>query len=263
MFIVTSFSPHPDEEKRQRAALATWQAAGFKALSLNLAPEIDPIRSLYPDLTAVEPVKKTSAKGSSKPRVALADLIERSFEKNQGKFGLVMNADLLLHSQAKQRLPAQPRGVTMLPRWQITHPGGQDSPEMDPWGYDGVFLGPELRGVFQNRSFGLGLPWWDYWIPFRALHLAHAVHVIPWPIAFHVRHDTRWDEQDRARLASEVWREVGVPPWKRMFLRTFGPRHLRKIYGYHNHLAGHIRATIQSRLPPKTHTPPSPVADKK
>lgn len=37
VFIVTSFSPHPDEKERQRAALATWQAAGFKALSLNLA----------------------------------------------------------------------------------------------------------------------------------------------------------------------------------------------------------------------------------
>lgn len=265
MVIVTSLSPRPNEEKRQRAALATWQTAGFRAISLNLASEMEQIRSLYSDLADVQPAETPSVKGASRPRVALADLIERSFERNQGEVGIVMNADLLLHPQAKPRLPAQPHGVTMLPRWQINHVGGEEAAEIDPWGYDGVLLGPELRGVFKNRSFGLGLPWWDYWIPFRALYLGHAIQVSPLPIAFHVRHDTRWSEEDRAELAGEVWREAGVPPWKRIFLRHFGPRHLRKIYGYHNHLAGHIRSTIQSHLVPETHAlprQPSPCAGK-
>ena len=96
-----------------------------------------------------------------RPLVAVADLIETSFAKNEGKFSLMLNADILLFENAGTTLSQERRGVTMIPRWQIDRyeSGGEmEKMERDPWGYDGVLLGPELRGVFLNRYFGLGLP---------------------------------------------------------------------------------------------------------
>ncbi len=134
----------------------------------------------------------------------------------------------------------------MIPRWQMNRPGEFANAEMDPWGYDGVFLGPEMQGVFRNRAFGLGLPWWDYWIPFRALCLGHPVRILRKPMAFHEIHEEQWNEEDRARLAGEIWREVDVSPAKRFWRKHFGPKKERRIYGYHNHLAGHVREKLRS-----------------
>jgi hypothetical protein len=187
--------------------------------------------------------------GNKRPLVAVADLIETSFARNEGKFSLVLNADILLAQSAGNHLSQKSKGVTIVPRWQIDRyesKGEMGKMERDPWGYDGVLLGPELRGVFLNRYFGLGLPWWDYWIPFRALHLGHRVQVLQEPLAFHVRHQELWNEKDRARLAGEMWKEVGVPPWKRIFRKNFGLKRERKNYGFHNHLAGHIREAIEA-----------------
>jgi hypothetical protein len=190
-------------------------------------------------------VRRGCSGGKGRNLVALADLIEISFERNGGAFSLVLNADILLEPAMKDFLSQEAGGVTMIPRWLVDASHQREETEKDPWGYDGVRLGPELRGLFTNRSFGLGLPWWDYWIPFRALHLGHPVRILGKPLAFHVRHEEQWNEKDRARLAGEVWREVGVPPWKRFCLRHFGAKPERKIYGYHNHLAGYVRGKLQ------------------
>lgn len=219
--------------------------AGFRPVSLNFAEEMDGVRTCYNKFAEIVESKQPCSGAKKRKLVAVADLIEVSYGKNRGAFSLVLNADIILDPSAGDSLADEAGGVTMIPRWLVNACNQREGAEKDPWGYDGVRLGPELRGVFTNRSFGLGLPWWDYWIPFRALHLGHAVRILSPPLAFHVRHEEQWDEKDRARLAGEVWREVGVPPWKRLWRKHFGPRKERKIYGYHNHLAGHVRDHIQ------------------
>jgi len=189
-------------------------------------------------------VEKGCTGSKGRALVAVSDLIEVSFLKNNGKYSLVLNADILLHPKTGEYLASQKRGLTMIPRWEIDAISSIGKAEFDPWGYDGMWLGAELRGIFRNRTFGLGLPWWDYWIPFRALHQKHLIRIPKNPLAHHVRHPEQWSEQDRARLAGEIWREVDVSPWKRFYLRHFGPKAERKNYGYHNHLAGHIRKKI-------------------
>jgi len=244
LIIVTSLSPQPQAEERQALALQSWKRAGFLGVSLNLANEVATIRQGYGKFVEVVGVSQACGGRNIRPLVSVADLIETSFARNEGKFSLMLNADILLSENASIYLSQKPRAATMIPRWQINRPGEVANAEMDPWGYDGVFLAPEMRGVFRNRAFGLGLPWWDYWIPFRALHLGHQVDILREAVAFHVRHEEQWNEEDRARLAGEVWREVDVPPWKRLWRKHFGPKGERKIYGYHNHLAGHVRSVV-------------------
>jgi hypothetical protein len=49
-FILTSLSPRPEAENRQKDALTSWQKAGFRVASLNSPGEIKRIRSAYPQL---------------------------------------------------------------------------------------------------------------------------------------------------------------------------------------------------------------------
>ena len=231
--------------------MKSWRSAGFFGVSLNLKDEVATIQERYGEFVEVVGVDQACRGRNKQPLVAVADLIETSYARNDGEFSLVLNADILLAESAETTFSQEPRGVTMIPRWQIDcyeSRGEMGKMEKDPWGYDGVLMGSELRGVFLNRYFGLGLPWWDYWIPFRALHLGHRVQVLDEPLAFHVRHQERWNEKDRARLAGEMWKEVCVPPWKRLWRKHFGPRQERKIYGYHNHLAGYVRTKIKKSV---------------
>jgi len=149
-------------EERQKTALESWERAGFLGVSLNLVNEVETIRQKYGEFVKVVGVTEACRGRSKRPLVAVADLIETSFARNEGKFSLVLNADILLAENAGTTLSQEPRGVTMIPRWQIDHYESRGKMEKDPWGYDGVLMGPELRGVFLNRYFGLGLPWWDY-----------------------------------------------------------------------------------------------------
>ena len=245
--ILTSLSPNSSAVERQREALISWQKAGFRPISLNFPEEKSAIEASFSPWVEVKGVSEACLGCRGRHLVAVSDLIEASFQMNRGHAALVLNADIILGSEAPAVLGLPREGVTMIPRWQIHRPGEVANMEMDPWGYDGVLLTPETRGAFQNRAFGLGLPWWDYWIPFRALHLGHEVRILNQPLAFHVRHKEQWDEKDRARLAGEVWREVGVPPWKRFWRKHLGPKGERKNYGYHNHLAEHIRETISRK----------------
>jgi len=249
MLILTSISPQLQAEERQAVALKSWKSAGFFGVSLNLTNEVGTIQQRYGEFVEVVGVDQECRGRNIRPLVSVADLIETSFARNEGKFSLMLNADIILAENAGATFSQEPRGVTMIPRWQIDcyeSRGEMEKMEKDPWGYDGVFLGSELREVFLNRYFGLGLPWWDYWIPFRALHLGHRVQVLNEPLAFHARHEERWNEKDRARLAGEIWKEVGVPPWKRLLRKNFGLKRERKNYGFYNHLAGHIREAIEA-----------------
>jgi hypothetical protein len=245
LIIVTSISPQPQAEERQAVALKSWKSAGFLGVSLNLTDEVATIRQRYGQFVEVVGVDQACRGRNKRPLVAVADLIEASFAKNEGRFSLILNADIILAENIRTYLSQEARGVTMIPRWLVDSANQQEGGEKDPWGYDGVGLGSELRGIFTNRYFALGMPWRDYWIPFRALHLGHSVRILDEALAFHVRHQERWDEKDRARLAGEMWKEVGVSPWKRLWRKHFGPRKERKIYGYHNHLAGHVRENIK------------------
>lgn len=245
MVVLTSLSPQKNCRERQQAALESWRKSGLQPVSLNFPEEKGAIEAAYSCLVKVKVIFKTCTGTRCRRLVAVADLIETSFDLNRGDAALVLNADIILGTEGLTEMGLPREGVTMIPRWQIDRPGEVAHAEMDSWGYDGVGLGPEMRGIFRNRAFGLGLPWWDYWIPFRALYFNHQVRILREPLAFHVRHEERWNEDDRARLAGEVWREVGVPPWKRLWRKHLGPKGERRFYGYHNHLAGYVRARIR------------------
>jgi hypothetical protein len=42
-------------------------------------------------------------------------------------------------------------------------------------------------------------------------------------------------------------RQLGPPPWRGLWRKQFGLKKERKLYGYYNHLAGHIREAVKAK----------------
>lgn len=246
--IATSLSPAPHAREVQKSALQSWHKAGFSSLSLNFPDENENLRREYGDLVKILPAKRSSPYAGKRRLVPVADLLEASFQAGPGP-AFVLNADIQLTPGALRLEKCREDAVIILPRWEVEALDSNRA-EKNPWGWDGVVVGTRLKAWFTNPAFGLGLPWWDYWIPFRALHLGFQVFEVEDPIARHVRHAEKWNEKDRARLTAEVWREVGVGALRRFWLKHLGPKAVRKYYGYHNHLAGLIRETISTKRKP-------------
>jgi len=242
--ISTSLSPAPEAQEVQKTALQSWRKAGFQILSLNFPSEIEDLKTQYGNLAEFATATRSSRYAGPRRLLPVADLVEAAFRASPGP-ALVLNADIHLTPEASRLAQCPEDAVVILPRWEVETLDSNQA-EKNPWGWDGVVIGNQLKEKFTNPAFGLGLPWWDYWIPFRALHLGFRVLEPSDPLARHVRHAEKWDEKDRAVLAAEVWKEVGVGPLRRFWLRHLGPKASRKHYGYHNHLAGLIRETVFS-----------------
>ena len=243
--IATSLSPAPEAREAQKTALQSWRKAGFQSLSLNFPEEVENLKREYGGLVKILPAKRSSPHAGRRRLVPVADLLEASFQAGPGP-AFLLNADIHLTPGAVRLGESPGDAAVILPRWEIETTNSERA-EKNPWGWDGVVLGKKLKDKFTNPGFGLGLPWWDYWIPFRAIHLGFRILEPKDPLARHVRHPEKWGEKDRARLAAEVWREVGVGPLLRLWRKHFGPKASRKHYGYHNHLAGLVRETVAAR----------------
>ena len=246
--IATSLSPALASREIQKSALESWREAGFRSVSLNFPEEIESLKKNFGSWTEFRPAKRSSKFANNRKLVPVVDLLEASFEAGEGP-AFVLNADIHLSKDSSQLSRSSPDAVVLLPRWEVNSVSSVEA-EKNPWGWDGVLVGRNLRGRFSNPSFGLGLPWWDYWIPFRALYLKADLFEPIEMFAKHVRHPEKWSERDREVLTPEMWREVGVGPLRRFWMKNLGPKAMRKHYGYHNHLAGLIREKVATAKKP-------------
>ena len=72
--------------------------------------EVATIRQRYGEFVEVVGVSQACRGRNKRPLVAVADLIETSFAWNEGKFSLVLNADILLAENAGTTFSQEPRG---------------------------------------------------------------------------------------------------------------------------------------------------------
>jgi len=246
--LCTSLSPRKEARSAQTLAVESWRARGWRVISLNRQEEAEVLRHDYAALAEIRTCGR-STPGKSRALVPVAELIQLGLAETQGQYAVILNADIqLVHPcPAKELLLRAGPGLTMIRRWEVGGPGDPWEGVPNPWGWDGAVIRGALANGFRNPKFLLGLPWWDYWLPGKALHLGWPVRCWEGRIALHPRHPELWSEHDRATLATEILREIGVGPWRRIWRRFLGPKALRKIYGYHNHLAGHVRTWVNTR----------------
>ena len=178
----------------------------------------------------------------------VAECLQVSDRLNGGSGALVLNADLFLGPEFPAALSEAlaSNGPVLFTRWEIAHWPETSGARPNEFGWDGVWIPHALLRHFQSPRLALGLPWWDYWIPYKALRLGFPLTVVSRKVCFHETHPEVWQEREQRELCGAVWKDLGYVPLRRKLHHLFAPKSERKIYGYWNHLSGEIRRRIRA-----------------
>ena len=178
----------------------------------------------------------------------VAECLQVSDRLNGQRGALVLNADLFLGPEFPTVLAeaVASGGPVLFTRWEIGRWPENSEARPNEFGWDGVWIPHAQVRHFQSPRLALGLPWWDYWIPYKALRLGLPLTVVSRKVCFHETHPEVWQEREQRKLCAAVWNDLGYGPIRRKLHHLFAPKAERRIYGYWNHLSGEIRRRIRA-----------------
>jgi len=197
--IATSIVPRNFE--LQRTAINSWLTLGFKVISINSAEEAAIVSQQFPDIP-VKIANRTAFATTGKPYVYFDDICHSLFEMKSDVCGIV-NSDIFLKADSGfvefiSRVAAD--GLLFGSRIDVESMTNFDG-EKFIYGFDFFFFGKGVLKLFPKSEFCLGVPWWDYWAPFVPLVKGVPCSELISPIAFHLKHETKW--------ASELFCDYG------------------------------------------------------
>jgi hypothetical protein len=207
--ILTSISPNPDREERQRRCLSTWTALGARLIAVQADNEGDVLPGAADDVIV-------SSDEHGPPRLgALLQVAE-------GIVGhvLLLNSDLEA-LPALARLPALADevggGCLFLVRHNYDSTEQPEFARAEAWGIDGFFLradGHSPGRLFADSSLRIGRPCWDYALPYAYLMRGRQLYTVDDRVLLHANHDGYWSEDDWQVGAKEMCRLLGLAPWE-------------------------------------------------
>jgi hypothetical protein len=192
--LATSLVPGRNLEVQHRA-VQSWQALGFDIVSFNRQTEIGPLSQEFPGLVFHDPGRDASDV-TGKPLVYLSDILRYFQERQTGPFGLV-NADIILDPAPGfiDRVRTQAQGALVVAtRVEIDDLDVRQG-RRNLWGFDAMFLDPDMAARFTDCGFCLGMPFWDYWMPMTAVLHGLPYRQIKNDVAFHLKHAEAWSDK--------------------------------------------------------------------
>jgi hypothetical protein len=139
---------------------------------------------------------RTAEFTTGKPLVYVADILTWFKEKGPRICGII-NSDILLDPPGDLAAFARDEGQGSLiigTRVEINSPE-QRQGKRNLWGFDLFFFDRALIDVFIDHKFCLGMPFWDYWMPFTAALHGLPLKQIETDLAFHMAHEEAWSNQ--------------------------------------------------------------------
>jgi len=188
--IATSIIPRNFE--LQRTAIDSWRKLGFKVISLNSAAEASLVAENFPDIPLTI-VNRTAEAATGRPYIFFDDVMEALSAEGAAVCGIV-NSDIVLTADADfADFIAETVGNGLLfgSRLDVDAMADLDG-EKFIYGFDFFFFNKAALKIFPEAGFCLGVPWWDYWAPFVPLITGLSCKELISPVAFHVKHETKW-----------------------------------------------------------------------
>lgn len=199
--VVTSIAPHNLE--KQKAAIASWLACGFRVVSLNIAAEIDILKTEFP---AVEfsRVTRDGTAVSGKPLVYFDDILAFLRVQGEGVFGIV-NSDIYLMADRTciDLIRHEARGCLLYGARVDVKSLGQRVGTFYSAGFDYFFFDKAALECYPASNFMLGMPWWDYWAPLMPHFRGLKIKLLDAPFAYHVEHKRNYNDAGFVRLGQE------------------------------------------------------------
>jgi len=200
--VATSIAPFNIDN--QKKAISTWINAGFEVISFNCQEEIDVLKDLFVDINFVR-VNRDGRQAFGKPFIYFNDIMEY-FKNSQCDTCGIINSDihmLCIDDSFKNFVLDEARGsIVFGSRVEI-----KSIESLNGFfyiGHDYFFFDKKLAAVFPEEDFFIGQPAWDYWIVFIAIISRFKAKKIVNPIAFHISHPIRWEEDLNIKLINII-----------------------------------------------------------
>ncbi|MAI10069.1 MAG: hypothetical protein CBD27_02240 [Rhodospirillaceae bacterium TMED167] len=177
----------------QRAAIQSWNHAGFQVTTLNSHHEAAAVAEVFPEV-ACETVLRDGKLATGKPVIFINDILQHIRDKGSDKVGIINSDILLTPTSSVAELVAKLPEDTLLtcPRTDVDQPD-QINGLLDPYGYDAFFFNRSLIRDWNETSFNLGMPFWDHWFPMMSLLSGRRVLKLISDEFRHLRHHVAWE----------------------------------------------------------------------
>lgn len=193
ILIATSLAPG-ERIELQKKAIDSWLENGFQVQSYNEASEAEIICNNFPGVQFVS-LDRTAKAHIGKPLVFISDILNDLRYTENNICGIV-NSDIFFQNNpnlaaflSKEASDA----IVLGSRLEVEH-FEDSSGKPDPFGFDYFFMPTDQIDKLSESEFVLGMPLWDYWLPFEAICQGiPAKRIVP-PIGLHVSHDSAWGE---------------------------------------------------------------------
>lgn len=205
MQFVTSINPNGRYE-RQRDCVNSW--LNFKApiYAIQLANEVEAVSKLFPDVSVL--TAETVPTGLwSRQTPSINSLI--SLFKEAEVNTVLLNSDIRLDysnpADFTDQISTNDQNVLVCGiRCDINERNLQS---FNPFGIDVFVFKPGMLSLLPKTTFCLGMPGWDYWIPYCLVtqHSKQLRTIFDSRIE-HVSHNDRWNERD----LNKAWQQIGI-----------------------------------------------------
>jgi len=218
--IATSIAPK--ELAKQKRAIQSWLDLGFDVLSLNVDRELKQLQAEFPGVQFVC-ARRNGRKLAGKPYVFVDDVMA-ALKKAGGEVVGIVNSDIMLRSSS--RLPDDLRRETagcLLYGSRVDVENSEDSEgRLYHRGFDFFFFDSKIIDRLAKTNFMLGVPWWDYWLPYAVMQQGLPVKRIETPLAYHLRHAINYNLDHLTRFGEEFAAHCGDAPFVGLYQQCAG-----------------------------------------
>jgi tetratricopeptide (TPR) repeat protein len=191
--IATSIPPRDIEESRR--ALASWTATGAAIHSLNTAEEIELLSPHFDNVHFVYS-PRTAKASFGKDYQYLSSILEHLAQQT-AQVCAIINSDIILSCEPEDMalLVEQARTTFLFGSRLNVDTAGDDCGRVYERGFDYFLFPRQLAAAIPRTEYCLGMHWWDYAFPWLAKRAGAALAFCYSPVARHVNHPARWNEQ--------------------------------------------------------------------
>ena len=215
--LLTSIAPGSLE--KQKNAVNSWLALGFNVISVNSAEELNTLAPLYEGVEFY-PVQRNAKEEVGKPLVYLDDIMQCCRERESHIFGLI-NSDI----QLRPNMGARDFTSFIAEHVQdsFIFASRVDIEDLDStvgdihvYGFDLFLFQKDFLTDFPSSRFCLGLPWWDYFLPYIAFEKGLKLKYLSPTCIYHVQHPANYSDYWWIRMGVHFSRYVDVSLFERL-----------------------------------------------